>query len=88
MTVFPKVEFWGERLVVKGRNPLDKEMEEDLGYGSIECPCGLKLYIHPGNGAYCPNCGLSADRDPNASKNILARGLAGIGTQSVEAAPL
>lgn len=33
----------------------------------------------------CPCCGLSIDRDLNASKNILAVGLHSIGTQSVEA---
>lgn len=33
----------------------------------------------------CPHCGLKLDRDLNAARNVLARGLANLGTQSLEA---
>jgi len=36
--------------------------------------CGLKILECAGRKIYCPNCGL-ADRDVNAAKNILARGV-------------
>lgn len=41
---------------------------------------GLSIRVHD-----CPFCGLKIGRDLNAAKNILARGLTGIGNQSVEA---
>lgn len=43
-------------------------------------PKDLSIRIH-----HCPNCGLKIGRDLNAALNILARGLAGLGNQSVEA---
>jgi putative transposase len=43
----------------------------------------LSIRVHQ-----CPSCGLEIDRDLNAALNILAVGLHGIGTQSVEAALL
>lgn len=46
-------------------------------------PKGLSDRIHK-----CSNCGLVIDRDENAARNILARGLTGIGIQSVEAQQL
>ena len=55
MSVFPKVEFWGERRIVSKKVGIT-EQETDEGYGIVECPCGLKLHIHPGNGAHCPKC--------------------------------
>ncbi len=38
---------------------------------------GLEQRVHN-----CPHCGLSLDRDLNAAKNILARGLMGVGTNT------
>ena len=49
------------------------------GCGEI-VPKGLSVRIH-----HCPNCGLKIGRDLNAAINILSRGLARIGNQSVEA---
>ncbi len=43
-------------------------------------PKDLSVRVHD-----CPHCGLRLDRDHNAALNVLARGLASIGTQSVEA---
>ena len=40
----------------------------------------LSVRIHD-----CPHCGLKLNRDHNAALNILARGLASMGTQSLEA---
>jgi putative transposase len=37
---------------------------------------------------YCPRCGLKIGRDLNAALNVLSRGLARIGNQSVEAPAL
>lgn len=51
------------------------------GCGKI-VPKDLRVRVHD-----CPHCGLKLNRDLNAALNILARGLAGIGNQSVEAAP-
>lgn len=49
------------------------------GCGEI-VPKGLSVRVH-----HCPNCGLKIGRDLNAALNILGRGLATIGNQSVEA---
>lgn len=43
-------------------------------------PKDLSVRVH-----HCPNCGLKIGRDLNAAINILGRGLATIGNQSVEA---
>lgn len=43
-------------------------------------PKDLSVRIHD-----CPHCGLRLNRDHNAALNILARGLASMGTQSLEA---
>jgi putative transposase len=43
-------------------------------------PKDLSIRIHD-----CPHCGLKLNRDHNAALNILARGLASMGTQSLEA---
>lgn len=43
-------------------------------------PKDLSVRVHQ-----CPHCGLKMDRDLNAALNILGRGLASIGNQSVEA---
>lgn len=58
-------------------------------YTSQDCSrCGYRQVMLLSDRKYnCPNCGLSLDRDHNAALNILARGLASIGNQSVEAAP-
>ena len=53
--------------------------QECSGCGVI-VPKDLSVRVHD-----CPHCGLKLDRDLNAALNILARGLASIGTQSVEA---
>jgi len=49
------------------------------GCGEI-VPKSLSRRVHN-----CPKCGLVLDRDHNAALNILARGLAGMGSQSLEA---
>lgn len=49
------------------------------GCGEI-VPKPLSQRVH-----HCPKCGLILDRDHNAAVNILARGLASMGTQSLEA---
>lgn len=49
------------------------------GCGCI-VPKDLSVRVHD-----CPNCGLKLNRDHNAALNILARGLASMGTQSLEA---
>lgn len=46
----------------------------------VVVPKDLSVRVHD-----CPHCGLRLDRDHNAALNILARGLASIGIQSVEA---
>lgn len=58
-------------------------------YTSQDChACGHRQKILLSERTYaCPCCGGSWDRDHNAALNILARGLASIGTQSVEAPP-
>jgi putative transposase len=43
-------------------------------------PKDLSVRVHD-----CPHCGLKLNRDHNAALNILARGLASMGTQSLEA---
>ncbi len=45
-------------------------------------PKDLSVRIH-----VCPHCGLKLNRDQNAALNILARGLASMGNQSLEAPP-
>lgn len=59
-------------------------------YTSQDCShCGYRQVMPlPDRVYHCPNCELELDRDHNAALNIIARGLAGIGIQSVEAAPL
>lgn len=59
-------------------------------YTSQEChACGQRQEMPLAERTYhCPYCGLTGDRDHNAALNILARGLASIGTQSVDATPL
>jgi len=52
------------------------------GCGSV-VPKDLSVRVH-----HCLNCGLKIGRDLNAALNILRRGLASIGTQSVEAPAL
>ena len=49
------------------------------GCGSI-VPKDLSVRIYD-----CPHCGLKLNHDHNAALNILARGLAGMGNQSLEA---
>jgi putative transposase len=49
------------------------------GCGEV-VPKDLSVRVHD-----CPHCGLRLDRDLNAAKNILARGLASIGHRAVEA---
>jgi putative transposase len=46
-------------------------------YGtSAKCSmCGHRMLPEENRKLHCPNCGLSVDRDVNAAKNILARGL-------------
>jgi putative transposase len=58
-------------------------------YTSQECSrCGHRQPMPLAARVYhCPACGLVLDRDQNAARNILARGLAGIGSQSVDAMP-
>jgi len=55
MTIFPKAEFWGERRIRREDNTAGSQ-DIDYGYGTLECPCGLKLNIHPGHDAACPKC--------------------------------
>ncbi len=59
-------------------------------YTSQDCSaCGHRQKMPLAERVYtCPCCGISLDRDRNAALNILARGLAGIGSQSIEATPL
>ncbi len=59
-------------------------------YTSQDCSrCGHRQLLSLSDRIYnCPCCGLSMDRDMNASLNILSRGRATLGIQSVEAAPL
>ena len=59
-------------------------------YTSQDChQCGHRQQMPLSERSYlCPVCGLSCERDHNAALNILARGLASIGSQSVEAPQL
>jgi len=56
-------------------------------YTSQDCHvCGHRQKMPLAERVYnCPCCGLSCDRDHNAALNILARGLASIGSQSIAA---
>ncbi len=58
-------------------------------YTSCDCSgCGNRQKMPLSERTFsCPCCNLVIDRDHNAALNILARGLASIGTQSVEAPP-
>lgn len=52
--------------------------QECSGCGAM-VPKDLSVRVHD-----CPYCGLKLDRDLNAARNILARGLASLGTQSLK----
>jgi putative transposase len=56
-------------------------------YTSQDChACGHRQHMPLSERIFtCPGCGVSCDRDHNAALNILARGLASIGSQSVVA---
>ena len=56
-------------------------------YTSQDCSaCGHRQLLTLSDRTYnCPCCGLSIDRDLNASLNVLSRGRATLGIQSVEA---
>jgi putative transposase len=81
---------WGQfrrfsayKAVEAGRASLEVEprgtTQECSGCHSI-VPKDLSVRVH-----HCSNCGLKLPRDLNAALNILARGLAGLGNQSLEA---
>ena len=53
--------------------------QECSGCGAV-VPKDLSVRVHD-----CPHCGLKLDRDLNAARNILARGLTRLGTKSLEA---
>lgn len=43
---------------------------------SAKCSiCGHRVLAEENRQLHCPNCGLTVDRDMNAARNVLARGL-------------
>jgi len=64
-----------------------KLVKVNPAYTSQTCSqCGQRQQMPLAERTFdCPSCGLSIDRDLNASKNILAVGLHSIGSQSVAA---
>lgn len=77
------VQFTNAKAVEAGRAVIQVDPRNTTklcsGCGSI-VPKDLSVRTHK-----CPECGLILDRDLNAALNILARGLAGLGNQSLEA---
>ncbi len=84
---------WGQflrYLSYKAENAGRKFIAVNPAYTSQTCSaCGHRQPIPLSERVFnCPCCGLSIDRDHNASLNILALGLQSIGNQSVEAPSL
>ena len=74
-------------LTYKAENAGRIERKENPAYTTQDCSgCGHRQIMPLSERIYrCPCCGMVKNRDWNAALNILARGLASIGNQSLEA---